>query len=298
MATSPSVTLWLFTLLVLFLIPSTVVPEYTSLLLIPVKVILGLVGCNLLICTLHKFKTLKKSTLIIHLGVITILAGGLISTFGFIATVNVYEGTSIDNVFRWDIAQDVSLGFDIHVNKINFDYYPVQIKIGILKNGKKADLIVTKTDDFFDFENFRIKVQSFNPRKNDLQLTIETLDNRPIGTMFTSGQKDLPPDFPLDFKLVAFRDPVVKRFWVDLELRKGDQVILAGTSEVNKPLKWQSMHLYLTQVASDEYGREYAGIQITKDPGLPVVYSGFAILLAGALIALKKWATARKGKKK
>ena len=148
-------TLWLFALLVLLLIPSTFLQEYTPLLLVPVKVIFGLVAFNLLICTLHKIKTLRRSTLAIHLGAITILAGGLISTFGFIATVNVYEKTSTNNVFRWDIKQDISLDFDLHVTKINFDYYPVPVKIGILKNGEKADLFETETGDFFLLKIFR-----------------------------------------------------------------------------------------------------------------------------------------------
>ena len=285
----------LFALLVLLLIPSTFLQEYTALLLVPVKVIFGLVAFNLLICTLHKIKTLRRSTLVIHLGVITILVGGLISTFGFIATVNVYEKTSTNNVFRWDLKQDVSLNFDLHVTKINFDYYPVPVKVGILKNGEKAGLFVTSTDDFFIFENFRVKVLSFNPRNKDLQLAIETLDSKLVGTMFTSGQKKLPPDFPLDFKLVSFQDPIVKRFWVDLELKKDEELILEGISEVNNPLRWQGISFFLTQVASDEFGRNFAGLQISKDPGVPVVYSGFVIFLVGLLMALKRWAiTCRK----
>ena len=289
LSTSPSVTLWLFALLVLLLIPSTFLLEYTPLLLTPVKVILGLVGFNLVVCTLHKLKTLRRSTLVIHLGVITILAGGLISTFGFMATVNVYEGASINKVFRWDIQQDVLLDFDLHITKIHFDYYPVSIKIGILKNGEKADLIVTSTNDFFVFEDFRVKILSFNPRKKELQLHIETLDGKLVGTMFTSGQKELPPDFPLDFKLVAFQDPVVKRFWVDLELRENGKLIMTGPSEINHPLKWQGMNFFLTQLAVDNMDRPYAGIQISKDPGIPYVYCGFYILCFGLLLLFNKW---------
>lgn len=287
--TSPAVTLGLFAVLVMLLIPQTFLPEYASLFLVPIKGILVLVGLNLVACTLRRRKTLRMSTLVIHLGVLVILAGGLTSTFGFIATVNVYEGASTDTVFRWDSKQDAALGFDLHVAGINVALYPVPVKVGVLKDGKKAELFLTNTEDSFVFEKYRVKILTFDPGKNNLQLAIETLDGQFVGTMDTAGRKDVPADFPLDFKLVAFQDPVVKRVWVDLELRKGAEKIVEGIAEVNNPLRWQGMQFFLTQAAADESGRGFAGIQISKDPGIPVVYSGFAILLAGILIILKRW---------
>ena len=77
--------------------------------------------------------------------------------------------------------------------------------------------------------------------------------------------------------------------WVELELLDKGAVVVSGTSEVNGPLKWQGMRIYLTQVAADRFGNRYAGLQISRDPGQPYVYAGFGILCLGLLLALKRW---------
>jgi hypothetical protein len=281
--------LCLFALLICLLIPSTFIPALMPALLVPIRVILALLGLNLAACTLRRLKALRIATLIIHLGSLLILAGGLISTFGSVATVNVHENSSTDAVFNWNAEKEVFLGFDLRVARINTDFYPVDVKVGVLKNGRKAELVVTRTGDFFVFEGYRLHVLSLDPRAKALELAIQSLDGRRIGTFSTAGRRELPPGFPLDFQLVAFKDPAVKRVWVDLELRKNGELLVSGTSEVNRPLRWQSMQLFLTRVDADQFGRRYAGIQISRDPGIPLVYAGFAVLCLGLLLALLRW---------
>jgi hypothetical protein len=289
---SSKVTLGLFGVLVVLLLPATIFPAYSPVFLKPCKAILALLGLNLVTCTLYRLRSLRRATLIIHLGTLVILAGGLISTLGFVSTVNIYEGTSTATVFNWKAEQDVPLGLDLRVAGIHQEYYPVDVKVGVLRNGQKADLIMTRTGDSFVYEGFRVQVLSLDPRTTELELAVQAQDGRKVGTLSTSGRKELPSGFPLDFKLVAFKDPSIKRMWVDLELRDNSKVIAAGTSEVNRPLRWQGMQFFLTQVAADEMGRPYAGIQISKDPGIPYVYAGFVILGIGLLVALKRWLSA------
>lgn len=287
--TSTRVVLGLFALLICLLVPSTFVPDLAPAFLKPVKIILAILALNLVTCTLRRLKTLRLSTLIIHLGALVILAGGQISTFGFVATVNINEKNSTDTVFNWDEEKEVPLGFDLRVARINMAFYPAAIKVGVLKNGRKAELVVTRTGDFFGFDEYRVQVLSLDPSTKELELAIQSLDGKRIGTLSTSGRKELPPGFPLDFQLVAFMDPAVKRVWVDLELWQNGELLASGTSEVNRPLRWQSMQFFLTRVDSDSRGRGYAGIQISRDPGIPFAYAGFAILCLGLLLALKRW---------
>lgn len=286
---STRVVLVLFFLLVCLLVPATFSAELAPVLIKPVNVILALLGVNLAACTLRRLKTLRKSTLIMHLGCLTILAGSLVSSLGFVATVNIYEETSTDTVFNWDVEQDVPLGFDLRVARINTAFYPVDVKVGVLKNGKKAELVVTRTGNSFMFEGYQVQVVALDPRTRELDFAVHAQDGKRLGTLSTSGRKDLPPDFPLDFQLVAFKDPLIKRIWVDLELRENGKKVKSGTSEVNRPLRWQSLQLFLTQVNTDQFGRRYAGIQISRDPGIPFVYTGFTLLFLGLLLALRRW---------
>lgn len=281
--------LGLFALLVCLLVPATFFPDVAPALLKPARVLLAVIGLNLLLCTLRRLKTLRAATLFIHLGALVILGGSLISALGFIATVNIYEESSTDTVFNWNVEQDVDLGFDLRVARINVAFYPVDVKVGILKNGQKAELVLTRTGDSFGFAGYRVQVLTLEPRTSELELEIQDSAGNRIGTLSTSGRRDLPPAFPLDFQLVAFKDPVVKRVWVDLEIRENGKLLASGTSEVNRPLRWQSMQFFLTRVDADRMGRGYAGIQISRDPGIPFVYAGFIILCLGLLLALKRW---------
>jgi len=281
--TSLKVAIGLFALFICLLIPATFSLKFAAALAIPIRITAALLFLILALCTLRKLKSLRTSTLLIHLGTLVILFGSLISSLGFIATVNVYEGDTTDKAYRWDLQEDTGLGFDLAVVTIHREFHPVAVKVGVLKNGMKTALIVTRTGDSFSFENYLIQVLSFDPTAKVLQLSIHAPNSRLLGTYLTSGRHDLSPDFPLDFKLVAFKDPQLKRVWVDLELRKNGKMIAAGTSEVNQPFDWQGLRFFTTEVNSDPYGRSYAGIQISRDPGVPYLYTGFAIFSLGLI---------------
>lgn len=292
--TSTRVVLVLFGLLVCFLVPLSIFNELRPVFIIPVKVTLSFISVSLVVCTVTKFKILRRSTLLIHLGSIIIFIGGFVSVFGFVATINIYEGDTIDTVYNWNVEQDVPLGYDLLVDAINMDYYPVGVKIGVLKNGQKAELFESRTEDFFVFEEYRIQILRLDPFAKVAYLSVESLTGEVIGTMSTDGERDLSSEVPLDFKLVAFQDPQVKRMWVNLELQQNGKRIKSGTSEVNHPFKWQGINFFLTQVATDNMNRPYAGIQISKDPGVPYVYVGFVVFFLGLILALKRWGIVRR----
>jgi len=282
--TSLKVAIGLFALFICILIPSTVSLKLASALAIPIKIITTLLFLILTLCTLRKLKSLRTATLLIHLGILVILLGSLISSLGFVATVNIYEGDTTDTAFRWDVQKDTGLGFDLSVVTVHREYHPVAVKVGVLKNGRRAALFVTRTGDSFSFEHYLVQVQSFDPAAKVLKLSIHTANGKLLGSYFTSGHNDLPLDFPLDFKLVAFKDPQLKRVWVDLELRENGEMIARGTSEVNHPFAWQGLRFFTTEANTDPYGRPYAGIQISRDPGVPYLYAGFIIFCFGLIL--------------
>ena len=287
--TSLKLAIGLFALFICILILAMVSRPLASALAIPIRIMLAMLFLALVLCTLRKLRSMRAATLFIHFGSIVAIIGFSISSFGFVATVNIYEGGATDSVYRWDVMSDRSLGYDLSVTKIHMEYYPIPVKIGVLRNGRKTALIETKTGDSFIFEDYLVRVDSLDPASRNLRLDLWSRAGKSIGTLFTSGPANLLEDLPLDFKLVAFKNPNLKRVWVDLELRMNGKVIAAGSSEVNRPFVWQGLRFFNTQVAKDPFGRAYAGIQIRKDPGIPYVYAGFAILCLGLLLALGQW---------
>ncbi len=246
--------------------------------------LLGMFGLNLLLCTLKRAKSLSKPVLVLHFGVLLTLAGCIATSFGFVATVNVYEGTSVNRFYRWDLDQDINLGFDMLVKKINREYYPIPIKVGVLRGEQKEKLFILKTGESFNYNTYRILVESLEPENEHLKLAVYE-QNRKVGTYNTSGVSNLPPSFPYTFKLVAFQNPRLKRMWVDLNIHRDSEKIAEGTSEVNGPFHWGELYFYNILFDKDPKGMPYAGIQIVSDPGRPYVFAGFAVMGLGAVLS-------------
>lgn len=268
-------------------IPGTFMKErdtYSSLLS---AIFLVLMGLNLSLCTFRRRKSLPKTVIIMHVGSILVLAGSLISSFGFVATANITEGTSSDMVYRPDLGKDVPLGMNLSVEKMNTEYYPVPVRVGVLKGNEKHGLFELKTGESFKLGDIRVKADGIEFSGENLKLSIFD-GNQLIGHADTSGNNDLPQQFPYSFVLVAFRDPAIKREWVDLKLDKGNETVAVGHSEVNTPLKWNDLRFYYIGMDRDKYGFALVGIQIVRDPGRPYIYFGFCVMGLGAIWYLVK----------
>ncbi len=247
------------------------------------NIFFGLLSLNMILCTVQRIKTLANSVLFIQIGILVTFAGVVISSFGYIATVNIYEGTSVDTVYRWDKEKDMSLGADLRVEKIHVKYYPFPVKIGVLRGDEKVGLFELKTGESFQLEGYTVKAETVEFPSKNLNVSIFNGDHF-IGTANTAGPNDLPADFPYDFRLVAFKTPNLDRLWLDLTISKDSEVVAKGTSEVNGPLTWEKISFHNTAVDVDEYGNPYAGIQITYDPGITYVFTGFIILSLGCVM--------------
>ncbi|OGW32197.1 MAG: ResB-like family cytochrome C biogenesis protein, partial [Nitrospirae bacterium GWC2_42_7] len=277
----------LFAAVCIFSIPGTFTEERYLYSGIIISVIFGLMGLNLLFCTLERARVLSKPVILMHIGGLVVLVSGVISSFGFLATVNIYEGNMTDKAYRWDIKQDVPLGVDLAVKKINTEYYPVPVKVGVKRGEEKVGLFELKTGESFSIGDYSIKAENIELPSESLSLSIFQQNNF-IGSANTSGTVDLPDNFPYRFVLVAFQDPRLKRVWVDLSISDGNNVIAEGSSEVNSPFKWNGLNFYHTEINSDKYGFKYAGMQVTRDPGKPYVFFGFSIMGIGCLMYFLK----------
>ncbi|MBI5665450.1 MAG: ResB-like family cytochrome C biogenesis protein [Nitrospirae bacterium] len=250
--------------------------------------LLWLLVINLTLCTIQRIKILPGPVLIMHIGVIIAFAGGGVSSLGFVATVNIYEGDAAAKVYRWDIEKDVSPGVEIMIKKLHEEYYPVPVKVGVLRDGEKFGLYVLRTGEDFRLEEYTIKVDELELYAKKLKLNVYHKGDF-IGSADTSGAGNLPEDFPFAFKLVAYQDPVIKKTWVDMVLLRDSGIVAEGEVGVNSPLKWEGMNFYHTATNRDPASRPFVGIQITKDPGTVYVYAGFIVIaLGGAYYLLRR----------
>lgn len=280
----------LFLLIAVVAIPGTIIDNRSTYSSPPFLVLIALFGLNLILCTWRRFSSISKPVLVVHCGILVTLLGCIVASFGFVATVNLYEGSTIDHVYRWDRKAEIPLGVGMELKKINWEFYPMPVKIGILKVMNKEKLFELKTGESFDYNGYRVAVGSVEYNSENLKLSVYEKGNL-IGVFNTlSGTSDLPANFPYSFKLVAYKTPKLKRQWVDLTLKDSTGVVAEGTSEVNGPFQWGGLYFFNTQVERDKDGVSYAGIQIVRDPGRWIVFSGMVIVAIGVLLAtFRRW---------
>ncbi|GJQ48873.1 MAG: hypothetical protein HKUEN01_12590 [Candidatus Kuenenia stuttgartiensis] len=73
----------------------------------------------------------------------------------------------------------------------------------------------------------------------------------------------------------------IKHYVSDLRIVKNNQTIIEKSIKVNDPLKYDGYAIY--QSSYDPEKLSYSGLQIVKDPGIPVAYAGFAALCVGVV---------------
>ena len=73
----------------------------------------------------------------------------------------------------------------------------------------------------------------------------------------------------------------VKHFTSKLRIEENGQTVAEKTIRVNDPLKHKGYVIY--QSSYDPEAGNFSGLQIVKDPGIPVVYSGFGALCFGVI---------------
>lgn len=282
---STELTLILFGLLAAAALPGTLLKNQLGYYHHPFFILLlSAFGLHLAICTVRRRHSLAATTLVVHAGVLIVLAGGILTATGYVATINIYEGETSRNVYRWDLRKDVPFAKEIRVARIHTEFHPVPLKIGVMKGAEKHSLQIIKSGERFRLDDYTVSVDSFDPWKEIAYLSV-TRGAARIGTADTSGAASMQNGFPYSFKLVAFQDATIKRFWVDLELLENGRSVVAGTTEVNKPFNWNGIDFFNTQISLDREKRPYAGLQIVRDPGKYVVYAGMTILSLGAIAA-------------
>lgn len=80
---------------------------------------------------------------------------------------------------------------------------------------------------------------------------------------------------------IVFHTPreTIKSFNSRVSILEGEEVVLKKTIKVNEPLKYKGYTFY--QNTYDEENLSWSGLQVVKDPGVPIVYTGFILLLLG-----------------
>lgn len=252
-------------------------------------VLLFLLALNLAVCTTRSLKSLRRDVIVIHVGVMLTLVASFMSSVGsFVATKNIYVGTAVDSAYDWGKGEETSLGFTLGVEDLKVDYYPVDLKVGVKERstGRELSIFQLKTGERFDFAEYSVLAERL---EFPMELRLKVFSGgESLGTYSTLTGEGLPSDFPFEFVLVAYKNPMLMQTTAYVSVSNQGHKLKEGTVSVNSPFKYNGMRFYITNLDADIYRNPYVGFQIAKDPGRPVALLGSAVVTLGLLLFIRR----------
>jgi cytochrome c biogenesis protein len=246
---------------------------------------------------------------LVHFSILIILLGGIIgSVFGFDAYVNILEGDTVDSIVLRKDMTPMKLGFSVHCEEFSAEYYdngsPKEFRsdLGFLVEGKlvkKAILLMNQPIAFGGITFYQSSYGSI-PGKVHLRIKKEEGD---LGEWFIKVEKgenfSLPGSEsqiqvvdassnlnemmgPAALISVKPKEGEEIRFWVfqDIErLRNQYPDAMLQAPRMN-PSSFAPYTFFLEELQR----RSYTGLQANKDPGVPLVWLGCFIMVAGFLM--------------
>lgn len=234
----------------------------------------------------------------VHLSVVVLLIGGLIgSIFGYEGFVNLAPGDSARSIQLRQNNQVLPLGFEIRCDDFKVEFYdtgaPKEFRssLTILKEGKvvqKKDIIVNDPLRYEGISFFQASYGKLQPTEVILNFTSQATG------MIYSQRAAIGKPVVIPEKLGTF---TLKEFTRQADFREhniGEAFIGILTPQnsnpvdVTLPLKFPSFDkMRKGQVfiaIADFVPRYYTGLQVSKDPGVWVVYTGFILMIIGIYI--------------
>ena len=235
---------------------------------------------------------------VVHASVLLLLSGALIGTlFGFKADLRLDEGQSADTVFNVYTKLPIKLPFAIRCNDFQVKFYdtgaPDEFKSNLtVLEGKKESL----TEDIrvnhpLRYKGINIFQASYGTTNPD-EAVFEIVDNK-TGKVVTptvkNGRTIALPNGAGTFTFEGF----LPRYMFN-----GHNLGEAFIGRIDKPGQTNVQVALPTKFPTFDRMRKgaftvtvksfeqayYTGLQVTKDPGVPFVYSGFLLMIIGCWV--------------
>ncbi len=246
----------------------------------------------------EKGRWTRLGVYVVHLSVVFLLAGGLIGSFwGFDGAVNITEGETAKTIQLNNSGKSIPLDFEIRCDKFSVSFYdsgaPSEYRstLTILEKGTPVltrDIIV---NDPLRYKGINLFQSSYGnlPSQNLVLSFTSRATGMEYKEKIAPGLTVTLPEGLGSFTITAFNrehqfkgHAIGEAFVGKLTPPNGDPV------EVVLPVKFPSFDRMrkgdvVVAIAETET-RYYTGLQVTSDPGVWVVYTGFLLMIAGCIV--------------
>lgn len=231
---------------------------------------------------------------VIHLAVLVIIAGGMIgSVFGYKGVVDLAEGERSEHIQTWDGRRILPLGFSILCLVFEVDYYEsgqpksyrTRLAVADEEGSVKAGSVIEVNHPWF-YEGIGFYQQSWGIERRYLFTLTDVSDGSTDSAEIFLGERFEPEEFGLAFMPVMDSldmDSEPGRLGADVFAHvflKGNLVGHVRLKE-GKPEEFDGYSLIFRRLPA----RVWTGIEVVKDPGVEVVWAGFALFCAGLIMS-------------
>ncbi len=235
---------------------------------------------------------------VVHVGILILLAGALVgSLFGFNGSVNIPEEESISAISLFGSGEKKPLGFSVRCNDFSISHYDS----GSVKEYRSSLTIIDGEDEVLTQEIIVNKPLTYKGI-TFYQASYGTLAAKDFTFHFTEKSSGKVVSTPLvlgeSVTLETGRTFTFDRYDADYSFKNrsvGEAAIGTLTTPGATPKEvvllsrfsnYDKMRKGEWLIKIEGHGHAYyTGLQVTKDPGVTLVYTGFFFMIAGCIIA-------------
>jgi cytochrome c biogenesis protein len=228
------------------------------------------------------------SVYLIHFSIIIVIIGALIGAiWGYKGNMWIVEGQTSNTVLPFKSKEPIFLDFSVKLNKFSIELYPDGTpkeyisNVTVIDGNHTIDTLIEVNSPFkykglsfyqanYDtIPEFKIKVRYKGGEKF---YTLNSFSPVSIDDKYTIALNDFGEAHGLIYAKIIFFDS-----------ETGQQIpgiIIKGFPHFNIPVDKDRLQILLEDVEKITY---ISGLQVKKDPGVPVVYAGFILIIMGLL---------------
>jgi cytochrome c biogenesis protein len=237
---------------------------------------------------------------ITHLSILIILIGGLLGSFyGFRGFVNVLEGETVDRVYLRVKDDEIAkpLGFKVRCDDFSLTYYDLpgrkekHVKeytsiLTILDNGQEVLKQTIQVNHPLRYKGLAFYQSSYGAI-HDVSLGVQRKNKKEKMVLkLMEGETAPLPNSNTLIRILRYAHQVHN-------FGEGVQVILFKPNQEPRPFWLLKNFPQLDQQRGDEFfltfegftEKEYTGLQVTRDPGVWIVWLGSGLMILGLIIS-------------